>query len=138
MHFVLHVIMNIEKNKSQQGKLFAGKLCSLGKIQQRETNLVRGNYNTPIMMTDPSQGNAHGNNLNVIHETTALRPRGILFVRSCSHRPCKNSSTLTKNVGFGTFFLRSEGGNYRFILWSTATLVVSSSIIYFIIYWYRP
>jgi hypothetical protein len=69
--------MNIEKNKSQKGKLFVSKLCSLGKIQKGESNLVRGNYNTPIMMTDSTQGNAHGSNLNVIHETAALRPRGI-------------------------------------------------------------
>lgn len=127
LYFVLHVIMNIEKNKSQKGKLFVSKLCSLGKIQKGESNLVRGNYNTPIMMTDSTQGNAHGSNLNVIHETAALRPRGIWFVRPCFHRPCKNSSTPTKNVGFGAFFYRFQGGNFGFILLSMAPLVASFS-----------
>jgi hypothetical protein len=33
------------------------------------------------MMIDPVQAEAHGSNLNVVHETTACRPNGILFIR---------------------------------------------------------
>lgn len=101
-----------------------------------ETNLVRGNYNTPIMMMNLKQGQAHGNNLNVIHESTALRPQGILFVSLCLHRPCKNSGTPRKNKGFGTFFFRIQGGNCRLILLCIALVIVRllqvSCILYFI------
>lgn len=103
---------------------FAGKLCSLGKIQKRETNLVRGNYNSPIMMMNPKQGQAHGNNLNVIHESTALGPLGILFVSLGFHRPWKNSATPGKNKYFGTVFFSMQGGYCRLIPLSTALVIV--------------
>lgn len=41
------------------------------------------------MLMNSKQGKAHGNNLSVIHESTALRPQGILFVRLCFHRPAR-------------------------------------------------
>lgn len=44
-----------KKERERQRRLLAGKLSSLGKKQSGETNLVKGNYNTPITMIDPAR-----------------------------------------------------------------------------------
>lgn len=70
------------------------------------------------MMT-PKQGQAHGNNLNITHESAALGPQGVLFVSLCFHTPCRNSAVSGRNMGFGTFF-RLQDGKYKLSLLSIA------------------